>query len=151
VTTLLALDPGAVHNGIAMFDDEHNESWRCYAAWEFAPEECENYLTKMVSDHNIDGLVVEQFNLYPDQAMAQTGSEMGTCERIGVVKYLARVYGVPLTMQPASIQKPTVGLLRVRGIKSMAKRLQAGEHALSAELHGWHAILRPELAQAQAK
>lgn len=144
MTLFLALDPGDPHNGLALFDDEHPDGWRCVAAWELGNAECEDYLTKVANQTDLNLWVVEQFNLYPDKAMAQTGSIMGTPERIGVAKYLARQHGIELILQPAAIQEPTAGVLRSRGIRSMAKRTKAGPHALSAELHGWHYLIRPD-------
>lgn len=51
--------------------------------------------------------------------------------------------------QMSDIQKPTAGILRGKGIKSVAKpidkELYKGRgHVVSAELHGWHYILRGE-------
>lgn len=49
---------------------------------------------------------------------------------------------VTLVGQPASIQEPTAGILRVRKIKSTAKRNKDTlGHQVSAELHGWHYLL----------
>lgn len=50
---------------------------------------------------------------------------------------------VELVCQPADIKKPTAGILRTRGIKSVAKR--EGDtlgHRVDAELHGWYFLLR---------
>lgn len=49
---------------------------------------------------------------------------------------------VTLALQMADIKKPTVGILRKRGVKSVAKRERAGGHAYDAELHGWYYILK---------
>lgn len=43
-----------------------------------------------------------------------------------------------LALQPAGIQEVAAGHLRARGVKSVAKQTKAGEHCLSAELHGHH-------------
>lgn len=48
---------------------------------------------------------------------------------------------VPIIGQMADIKKPTIGILRHKGIKSTAKRLKAGGHCYDAELHGWYHIL----------
>ena len=96
-------------------------------------------------------MVYEGWQIYPDKAATLIGSECETAQFIGALKWI--VFGfnghsvrfpdhgpdglVQIVQQPASIQIPTRGLLKQAGKKSMAKRIQAGEHAMSAELHGW--------------
>lgn len=176
---LLAVDPGEVHVGLAYFqfglDDDGDETADCTRTCEVGHTEGIDWIAAGLLNNHFDVLVVEQFNLYPDKAMAQTGSTMPTCEMIGCIKWAhrldarrrsdvlagiapkrppGRVAGaawdeahdlhlpVPLILQPAAIQEPTSGLLRHRGIKSVARASGAGPHALSAELHGWAYLLR---------
>lgn len=189
-----AVDPGGVHVGMAEFDfgvDADGDQYAdCVRAWELDPETAIDTIAAAMLNHQIDVLVVEEFRLFPDKAMEQTGSTMPTCELIGQIKWAHRldcshrrreseercsecggsglsktlknttrrmehedcsrcggrgrvlVPSVEFVLQAAAIQKPTQGVLRKRGIKSTAKREGAGGHALSAELHGWHWILR---------
>lgn len=179
---LLAVDPGDVHVGLALFtygpDDDGDDAADCERAWETDPETAIDYIASSMLNYEIDVLVVEEFRLYPDKAKQLTGSTMGTCELIGQIKWAHRLdarrrrdiveetvklrlvkqrqaeidrnAGIDLILQPAAIQTPTTGLLRRRGIKSVAKASQReireaggeGDHALSAELHGWHYLLR---------
>lgn len=177
-----AVDPGDVHVGFAEFGvfgtDAAGDGWVCTRAWEKDPDNAIDDIAAAMLQYHIDVLVVEEFRLYPDKAMAQTGSIMGTCELIGQIKWAHRLDSrrrreevaksvgkeaafrkgtkgyknvlawvernatIDLILQPAAIQAPTTGVLRRRGIKSVAKATGAGGHALSAELHGWHYILR---------
>lgn len=188
---LIAIDPGDVHCGVAYFETTtevrdgrdriiRQDGWECTDTQEHLPGDLEDGLALALIDGDFDVIVLEQFNLYPDKAMAQTGSTMPTCEMIGCIKWAHRLdtrrradrfaelnirsrskairdeaarnqNQVQFVLQPAAIQDPTAGLLRRRGIKSVAKQswkaIQEaggeGDHALSAELHGWHFILRP--------
>lgn len=54
---------------------------------------------------------------------------------------------VEIVKQPADIKKPTRGILRKKGMKSVAlpisKKLYEGrDHIVDAELHGWHHIMK---------
>lgn len=147
---LWAIDPGGEHVGIAQFSDYPAGpeagggslgTWQCDLAWETDPSDAIDAIRRVLP--TLDILVVEEFRLYPDRALAQTGSTMPTCELIGQIKLLHRYEGTgALFLQPAAIQEPTAGVLRRRGIRSTAKGTRAGPHALSAELHGWCWLLR---------
>lgn len=171
---LLACDPGGVHVGLASFQWEPGQRPVCTRAWETNPDGGVDFIAAGLLNYMFDTLVVEEFRLYPDKAMAQTGSTMPTCEMIGCIKWAHRLDSrrrqegwqasalrrdvrdprdqnqVLLAMQPAAIQEPTAGVLRRRQIKSLAKARRAeiraaggeGDHALSAELHGWHYFIR---------
>lgn len=150
---MLAVDPGGVHVGMARFTLSGATNWECTDAFECEdPEQAIDLIAAFMLNYHIDVLVVEEFRLYPDKAMAQTGSTMPTCELIGQIKWAHRLDSrrrrdaeqveVELVLQPAAIQEPTAAVLRNRGIKSTAVREGAGGHAKSAELHGWHWILR---------
>lgn len=192
-----AVDPGDKHVGVAEFevgvDADGDQTADCTKAWELDPEGAIDLIAAGLLHYRFDVLVVEEFRLYKDKALAQTGSTMPTCELIGQIKWahrldcrrrrdlvqeiasftdgrkgsalyrgrqgqIARNAAVDLVLQPASIQEPTAGLLRRRGIKSLAKQRRRdivaaggeGDHALSAELHGWHYLFRPTTNQHRA-
>lgn len=74
--------------------------------------------------------------------------KMTTCELRGGSCMDKDIGWLPTLMieQPAEIQKPTAGILRGKGIKSVAKPIAVKEfgnrgHVVSAELHGWRYIL----------
>lgn len=89
---------------------------------------------------------------------ALESGNLATCQRAGGTCDPARFGGrgryvgpVELACQPADIKKPTAGILRTRGIRSVAKR--EGDklgHRVDAELHGWYFILRT-LAKREAQ
>lgn len=163
---LIAIDPGDVHVGLAMFDDDNPEDeWRCRYAIEASPDKALDDFALLLLEGDLDFVIWEQFRLYADKAMEQTGSEMLTSQMIGVIRYLlrcterhrARYPGgssscplpnckqhrvVTAREQPADIKTPTLGLLRARGIQSKAKQAGTGGHALDAETHGWCFLIR---------
>lgn len=72
-----------------------------------------------------------------------------TCELDGkpCAKPEERPRTVAVVKQGAEIKKPTTGILRKKGIKSVARPIAKAEysgrdHVVDAELHGWHHILR---------
>lgn len=137
---VLAIDPGDVHCGMATFLDG-----QCTSTWEDTPADCLGYVRSVLEGECLDVLVVEEFRLYPWKAQQQAYSQMLTCQLIGGIKAAWSWFGsgsCKLVEQSATIKKPTVGILRARGIKSKAKQSKAGGHALDAELHGYYYVLK---------
>ncbi len=119
----------------------------CIQTWERTQAELFEDVRALLYARTVDHWVMEEFRLYEDKAAVQTGSTMGTCECIGVVKYLLRRAGVEPVMQPANIQEGTAKILRAKRVVSFAKKNRAqmahgGNHAFSAELHGQYFIRR---------
>lgn len=135
----LAIDPGDVHCGMALFNEG-----KCLDAWKMKPVECERFVQSALREQEIQALVVEEFRLYPWESDAQAWSQFLTVEVIGVLRWLWLTEGTNCIWkeQGANIKKPSRGILRMRKIKSMAKAKGAGGHALDAELHGYHFLLR---------
>lgn len=126
----IAIDPGAVHCGIAFFDE-----LKCVGAFTRTPEQLFHGL------ETIDAIalwVVEEFRLYP--WIKQDFDEMLTPETIGVIKYIAKKRGIPVKLQPAMIKKPTRGHLRSRRIEL----LDGTTHAKDAQLHGYFHMFNPK-------
>jgi hypothetical protein len=153
---LVAVDPGGAHVGVSCFgrreqDDQHH-IWDCFWSAEYTPLGFEDWLSEQMLAGQIDILVYEKWQLYPDKAKSLIGSEMETSQLIGVIKYVWRALAqvdtrwpgspVELVGQPASIKDPIRGLLKKRRITSMAKLLRVPlDHAVDAELHGWHHVI----------
>lgn len=148
---LLAIDPGHVHVGMALFEDGV-----CTNAWEMTPVVALEYVRVNLAEQLLDVLVIEEFRLYPWMAKQQSFDDLPTVQLIGALKYLWATCGATvfhrqgedgeqtcvLAMQPATIKEPTRNVLRGRKIKSLAKKLKVGGHAADAELHGYHYVLR---------
>ncbi len=138
---VVAIDPGSVHCGVAVFLGE-----RCYEAYEVDPPELYRRLESWLKMGTMDVLVVEEFRLYEDKAKVQIGSTMATCEVIGVIKYLVGRWGVEggveLALQGAGIKEGCQKILRAKGVVSLARSRRAGGHAFDAELHGQYYIRR---------
>jgi len=146
---LLAVDPGEVHVGVAVFV-ETSDGWRCAATVELNPfgwvRLYDAILASALRPHY---LVIEDFRLYGHLAMTQVGSSMATSQLIGWTNYATLLFNDPLAedqqtavvLQGAQIKKPTQAVLRAHRIRSTAKAARAGGHAFDAELHGWFYIL----------
>lgn len=140
---LLAVDPGDVHVGLALFEDDA-EDWHIVSAWEEQPDEAADTVVRFIVEEKLDVLVVEEFRLYPWKAQQQAFSQMKTAELIGALRLIHRWYGQECQWveQGASIKKPTQAILRRLEIKKAPG--SKGQHVVDAQLHGWHFILRKE-------
>lgn len=79
---------------------------------------------------------------------AEEQGRMMTCELQGghCANPAAKPITIDLIKQPADIKKPTRGILRHKGIKSVAKPIAKEhynnrDHVVDAELHGWYYVL----------
>lgn len=164
--SLVAVDPGDVHVGMAVFVEEEDGTPHCAWAEEYTPDDCADYVAGGLYRGEIGVLVVERFTLYADKALAQVGSQMETSELIGVLKYLVRVHnqyvlgdskatirstgagdpwrGEPVRMwiQGADIKKAIRAQMQARGIERDG--VGVGTHHGDALEHGWFRILRGE-------
>lgn len=163
--TGLAIDPGEEHCGLAWFVKDPDTGWACTMTREVKPDTGTDLVAQALLYGDLDWIAMERFILFPDLAAAQTRKEMLTSEQIGAIKWLHRLNqqhieahqaGLPracngegclqvpvrLSMQPADVQKPMLGVLRKRGIKSTSKQEKTGPHTLSAELHGWYYVTK---------
>lgn len=131
---ILAIDPGAIHNGVAYFIGVE-----CSWAIEYTPDELYAQLAIMCELKSVDVVVIEKFQLYPWMAEEQGWSQMETCEVIGVLKYVCRAWDYEPVMQPASIKTPTKAILRRK--KIVRKGGPGNQHLIDAQLHGWAYIL----------
>lgn len=96
MANLVAVDPGDVHCGIALFvrDDRSDYGWRCEKTFELSPEDFLDWLANRFIEcpDEWEFLVYEKFRLYEDKAAQQTGSEFPTAKCIGVIEWLGRVH-----------------------------------------------------------
>lgn len=147
--SIIAIDPGGSHCGVAVFvivmDEDGNLHLECRLTTEHTPESMFDSIRVWGALHGnsklgFDVMVVESFRLYPEKMASLAWSTLRTVEVIGVLRERCRQEGVPFVLQPASIKKATDGQLKARGI--LLKSKGSGGHAKDAELHGWHYWLR---------
>lgn len=143
---MVSIDPGDVHVGVAAWH-RTLEAWECTLAVEMTPETAVEYLSRELLQGRVDLVVVEDFRLQPDKAMAQVGSDMPTAQLIGVIKYLVGGLAnaksrwpsqpVELILQQPTIKNPTDSIRRAKSHEFRAKLDGVtGDHATDAELHG---------------
>lgn len=123
--TLMAVDPGDVHCGVARFKVLASP-WRAKLTWstEMTPDELVSVveaqawpdpITVELSDlapERIDLFVVEEFRLYPWMAREQGYSDFKTPRLIGKLEYLADRAHRPLYLQGASVKKTSIAKAR---------------------------------------
>lgn len=173
--TVLAVDPGGEHVGVVvgsryLVEDQaldHPEApviwtvqapgWRVYDYAEMTPAEFVRWFRPRIQ--MFDFITCEKFQLYPDKAKTLIGSEMPTSKLIGWLEFTLQVWNEELTKDPGSravgypeieyvsymkeIHKGTLGVLRHTGIELVTPA--SPDHARSAEIHFWHALIRAGL------
>lgn len=159
---MLAIDPGEVRWGIAIFTDHASDpyvpitgplaGWHCSWVAVLDRDRAQDWLEDHLWVFDVDVIVYERWVFYPDKLETQTGSECGTAESIGVIKWLVKKRGRPsyemgprtieLVGLPAAAKNPVPALMKAAGIESKAKELskqQGGSthDTLAAEQLGW--------------
>jgi len=135
-----SIDPGESKCGVAIF-----HRGRCVQALQSTPDVCLDKLWEHLGFGapvaRPAGLVIERFALRPDLAHQQTGSEMGTSQMIGAVRWMARHRSTPLVVQTPS---QAHSLEKSAAWKDRPLRWWAsyghGRDAKMAELHGYFRI-----------
>lgn len=152
---IIAIDPGDAHCGVATFREG-----KCTVALECNPKEMLTLLQQVLDDDAVEVVIYEVWRLYQSMTEKLVGSEMLTCQAIGVIKWLVdrhnetvdsfakahkgETFGgriVELVAQPADIKDPTRTVVRHHGITPTSRKT-SGDHERDAELHGLHFILR---------
>lgn len=128
--TLLAVDPGDRHCGLARFKvrpgSTVDDRWYAKLTWstELTPRqlvavmESQAWPDAVLADlpeqrpESIDVLVVEEFRLYPWMAREQGYSDFKTPRLIGKLELVAEWAGIPLYLQGASVKKLSVAASR---------------------------------------
>lgn len=134
--SFISIDPGDVHVGWVQW-----ENLMPVFLQELTPDECAARLESCLKRKFLDAVVIEDFRLYAKEATVQIGSDMPTCQLIGVIKYITNQNQVDWLMQGAGIKEPTRGVLRHKEIELLSKQLGLSGHVQDAELHGWHFML----------
>lgn len=127
---MLALDPGET-TGWALFVGH-----RLVKAGEF------KVTSSLLFDHLLlhekpQQLVIENYKVYAHRAAQHIGSEVPTIQYIGMLKYLAAVYDIPLTLQMAFQAKKFVTDNRLVDLGLW----HTSKHARDAIRHGVYWIL----------
>ncbi len=97
---ILSIDPGDVHNGVAYgFVDTSG----LIVHWTRDLKRVT--LGRLCESADVDGIVVEEFRLYPELAREQGYSNFPTCEVIGMIAWICETRGLPMFRQGASVKK----------------------------------------------
>ena len=136
-----AIDPGESKCGVAIF-----HQGVCVQALRSVPEECLDKLWEHLGfgapSARPAGVVLEAFNLRGDLSAMQRGSEMGTSQMIGAIRWMCRHRQVPLVMQTPG-QAHSIHR-RLEPFKSWPQRRWVsygqGFDAKMAEMHGYFRV-----------
>ena len=140
---VIAVDPGDVHVGVAVFDGK----LKSVRATELPAVSAVRTLVELIRALQSEGrhvyVVIENFVLYPGKAMAQSWSPMRTAKMIGALQWLCEnQLFVSCTIQDATIKLPTRAQMKARGVGIASRK---SGHADDAVLHLWHFLLRREM------
>jgi hypothetical protein len=139
VPGLLAIDPGAVHIGTALFADD-----TCVKVEERAPDSFDWWLWGTLND--IDIVVCEDFQLWPETAQRKAWSRLAEVKCIGHVEAVIAMFAViachpvELVMQSPSCQQVAEAQAQARHVTLRSRG--SGPHCKSAELHGYYHLWR---------
>jgi hypothetical protein len=156
ITRIMSIDPGDVHNGIAIgnLDPDEEEGRQLKIRWQADWDrfkliaEMEEYLNSQVV--RVDAILIEKFVLYPWMARQQGFSEFPTVKIIGIIEYFAGRLDVPLIKMDTSNKNPAVAVARAnqpRLLKTYGNRAKgkvyftgSNEHERDALAHlAWFA------------
>lgn len=142
---LVAVDPGEVHVGVAVFVKLDTDVWVQHKAFETTPYKFIYWFINRVTRYNITNVVVEDFVLQPNTAGTQAGSRFVTVQLIGqislVCRLLAWLRNIRLDKQMNKIKRPTYSVIRHRCIELLSVLGKVGaDHASDAEVHGFYNI-----------
>lgn len=135
-----SIDPGESKCGVAIFQNA-----RCVQAVRSVPEECLDKLWEHLGyrapSARPAGIVLERFALRGDLAAAQTGSELGTVQMIGAIRWMCRQTQTPLVMQTPqnahAVDKSTSTLVFRKWPQRRWASYGQGSDAKMAEKHGY--------------
>jgi Holliday junction resolvasome RuvABC endonuclease subunit len=133
----LSIDPGSQHCGWCLAERPGSGP---VTGGVLPPDVFFEFIEEVLSDQKVVELVVEEYRVLSVAANAY--STLGTVEVIGVLRFLAARFKVPMVMQPPGIKKPTKGRLLGHGVKSVIARNfgPLRNHATDAELHAYHRL-----------
>lgn len=132
--TWVAIDPGELHCGVAIFQ---GATLKVTHTW--SPPRLFDWLESA----KVDRVVCEGYWLYPWLLQEQGFSEVLTAQTIGVIKYICGKRRIRYHQQKATIKKPTAAIMKRSGVK-LPGRTKGGIHENDAVLHGYRYLLDEE-------
>jgi hypothetical protein len=94
-------------------------------------------------DTEVIAFIVEEYRVYAHMATAHIGSKVETAQCIGKIKMIAKMLGVPVIEQPATVLN---GAAKWAGIKRTARHWPDD---ISAYLHGYYYLHKKKLIKAR--
>lgn len=140
MTRALFIDPGDVHVGMAEFLEIKPDVWACVNTWEIGPILGEEMVANIIEQDRHAIIGYERWRLFGHLAQQQAGSEFRAVQFIGVLKYLHRRNPgtSQLVVQDPNVQQVAERLAKLREVPLYSVTQKHGNHAKSAELHGFY-------------
>lgn len=138
---VLAIDPGDPHVGVAIWYGE-GESWTLDSAVEMLPDQALDYEWNQCYRGVVTEVAYERFRLRGGiGALQLAGSELEVVQVIGVIKWIAKRFDIPVHGYTNSDRSAALVRMRSRGFSFPKK---AGGHgrdaaAVGAVHIGWRA------------
>jgi hypothetical protein len=146
---VIAIDPGDTHVGVSIGHcSEISGGSYLVMSLEMEYIATLEFVQQMIDLGWVQVLVIEDFKLHRDKAMAQVGSRMMTSRMIGALHLMwhqteQRFPGkLEITMYEADTKKTMRGLLKALGIPPVPSGNSI--HARDSQLHFWHYCLVQE-------
>jgi hypothetical protein len=149
---VIAIDPGDTHIGVSIgVVSPIREQSQIVFSLEMERLANLEFIQDMLSAGWIDTLVVEDFALIPNKAMAQSGSRMLTSRMIGMFEWMViqdkrsrenHVSIVPLVLQMPYIKQTQMAICKRHDIKPIP--CGNSGHARDSQLHFWYFALHYE-------
>lgn len=146
---VIAIDPGDTHVGVSIGHCSET-SGGSYLVMSLEMEflAAQEFVQEMLDMQWVQVLVIEDFKLHRDKAMAQVGSRMMTCRMIGAFSWMVihannGIQGTcKLQTYEADTKKTMRGLLKALEIPPVPSGNSG--HARDSQLHFWHYCLVQE-------
>jgi Holliday junction resolvasome RuvABC endonuclease subunit len=89
MNTIIAIDPGETTGFVIM--EKHNNEWKLAQFGQISIDETPNWYKRIIKVFNVDLVIIEDYKIRPDTAMAHVGQTLYTPKLIGILEYISCV------------------------------------------------------------
>jgi hypothetical protein len=94
----------------------------------------------LLTEFEADVIIIENFRLYPGKSNAMIGNDFKTSQVIGIMKYIANDYRIPVVLQSASQAKNAFTLEKLKQLGVSTSRADKVRHSQDAIRHLFYFI-----------
>jgi len=133
---ILALDPGET-TGYVIFEKQDSK-WKLLHFGQISVEETPKFYETWIKAYNFDIVIIEDYRIRPDTAMAHVGQELITPKLIGVLEYISKKHNQKYILQPAGTGRQFFN--NKKKLEKYNLWLKAMKHSRSALFHALYYI-----------